>query len=131
MNSEKLIKLLVLFSRSDDKFDEKEFVYILNVAQHLGLSQDYLESVIRSDETLAMETPESEQERMQIMYYLLFLMKIDREISDQEAELVHHFGFKLGFSRAMINDFIDLIKLHKDSRVPTDAMLDIILKYQN
>lgn len=131
MNSEELIKLLVLFSKSDNRFDDKELVYILNVAQHLGVPQHYIESIIRSPEQLNLEAPRSEQDRMSIIYYLLFLMKIDREVSDEEIELVHHFGFKLGFSRSMINDFIDLIKEHKDSRVPTDAMLKIILKYQN
>ena len=131
MNPEELIKLLVLFSKSDNRFDDKELVYILNVAQHLGIPQHYIESMIRSPEQLSLEAPRSEQDTMSIMYYLLFLMKIDREVSDEEIQLVHHFGFKLGFSRSMINDFIDLIKEHKDSRVPTDAMLNIILKYQN
>jgi len=131
MKADELIRLLVLFSKSDKDFDYKEFVYILNVAELLGLSQEYIENLIRSPEALDLDPPQSEQDRMRIIYYLLFLMKVDKEVNQKEIELVHHFGFKLGFSRSMINDFIDLVKEYKDSTVPSDAMINIILKYQN
>ena len=58
-------------------------------------------------------------------------VRIDKSVDEDEAALVHHFGFRLGFSRGMINDFIDLMKHHQDSRVPSSGMLDIIRRYQN
>jgi len=131
MNPEELIKLLVHFSRSDKEFSSEEFAYILNVAHRLGVDQDYVENMVRHYNEPELEVPESEQSRMQIFYYLLFLMKIDRQVDQQETELIHHFGFKLGFSRAMINDFIDIIKEHKDNRIPSELMLEVIKRYQN
>ena len=50
MEADELIRLLVLFSKSDENFNDKEFVYILNVAERLGLSQEYIENLIRSPE---------------------------------------------------------------------------------
>lgn len=131
MNSEELIQLLVRFSRSDDNFSDAEFVYVLHVAERLGIDRNKLEDLIRIPAGKSVSVPSSEHERMRIFYYLLFLMKIDKHINPQEIELVHHFGFKLGFSRAMINDFIDLISEYTEERVPASEMLDIIRKYQN
>lgn len=131
MNSEELIKLLIQFSKSDSEFNEKELVYILNVATRLDVGQAQLEDWIKSAPVVDISVPESEQERMRVFYYLLFLMKIDRQVSDQEVEAIHHFGFKLGFSRAMINDFVDVVKNHTDKEIPVSVMIDIIKRYQN
>lgn len=131
MNSEELIKLLIQFSKSDSEFNEKELVYILNVATRLDVGQSQLEDWIKSAPVVDISVPESEQERMRVFYYLLFLMKIDRQVSDQEVEAIHHFGFKLGFSRAMINDFVDVVKNHTDKEIPVSVMIDIIKRYQN
>ena len=66
-----------------------------------------------------------------MLYYLLFLMKIDKRVPEEETGIIHHYGFKLGFSRAMINDFIDLISQYQEHRVPEEEMIDIIRKYSN
>lgn len=131
MEPEELIKLLVFFSKADDHFDDQEFLYILNVGERIGLPQDYIEDTIRSAEDPVFKAPPDEQERMRIFYYLLFLIKADKQLDDAELKLLQHFGFRLGFSRAMVNDFVDLITHYKDYEVPTQAMIDIIRKYQN
>jgi hypothetical protein len=58
-------------------------------------------------------------------------MKIDKNVSPDEIELLHHYGFKLGFSRAMIHDFVDVILKYTEERVPTEEMLAVLRKYQN
>ncbi len=131
MNPEELLHHLVLLSKSDKNFSDSEFMYILNVAETLGFPQSQLELIIRDSESRELTIPATEQERMKIFYYLLFLMKIDKNISDSETELIHHYGFKLGFSRAMVNDFIDIIVEYKDGVIPTYDMIKVIKKYQN
>ena len=59
MNTEELIRLLILFSKSDNRFDDKELVYILKVAEHLGLSQDFTENLIRTPVEIDLEAPRS------------------------------------------------------------------------
>jgi len=131
MNSEELIKMLVLLSRSDKDFDENEFAYLLNVAERLGLSQARFERLVRQASEFEINSPPSEHDRMRMLYYLLFLMKIDKRVTEEETGIIHHYGFKLGFSRAMINDFIDLISQYQEHRVPEEEMIDIIRKYSN
>lgn len=131
MNPEELIKMLVKLSLSDKDFDEKEFTYMLTVAERLGLSQARFEILLREASELEFKSPPSEHDRMRILYYLLFLMKIDNRVTEEETKIIHHFGFKLGFSRAMINDFVDLIAQYSEHRIPEREMIDIIRKYSN
>jgi uncharacterized tellurite resistance protein B-like protein len=131
MQGEELISLLVHISKSDNHFDDFELSYILQVGQAVGLNQYQIEETIRAEDTLDPTFPKTEQERMNILYYMLFLMKIDQNVSHKEKELIHHYGFKLGFSKAMLDEFVHLISKHQNSNVPTNQMLSIIKKYQN
>jgi len=131
MQGEELISLLVQISKSDKQFDDFEFSYILQVGSAIGLDQLQIEEAIRSNSQTKLSIPKTEQERMNILYYMLFLMKIDKSVNEKEIELIHHYGFKLGFSKAMLDDFILVITEHAEDRVPTEKMISIIRKYQN
>ena len=131
MQPEELISILVHLSFSDNHFDTSELSYILNVGRHLGVGDHIVESMIKDPYVVDIQIPEPEEDRMTILYYMLFLMKIDRKINEEERGLIHHYGFKLGFSRAQIDDFLDLMAHYKDSRVPTDEMISIIKRYKN
>ena len=89
------------------------------------------EEIIKNPGLDELTVPSSEHERMRLFYYFLFLMKIDKVVNDKEAELIHHYGFKLGFSRSMVNDFIDIIRTHEKKEIPTNLMIEVIKKYQN
>ena len=131
MNAEELLSALIRLSRIDEYFDEFEFSYLLKLGRHLGIEDKTVESMIKHGSTLTLSIPKSEQERMVILYHMLFLMKIDQIITDQEKELVHFYGFKLGFSAEMVDDFISLLEEHKYDSIPKEKMLAVIKKYQN
>lgn len=131
MKAEELLSILIQMSRSDDYFDQFELTYILKVGQHIGVENEVVESIIKGGGDTSFQAPAKEQDRMSILYYLLFLMKIDTIISDQEKELVHHYGFKLGFSKPMLDEFIDVVEAHKFRKIPPDTLVEIIKKYQN
>ena len=131
MQPEEIISILIHLSASDNHFDATELSYILNVGKHLGVKDHIVESLIRDPFIREINIPEKEEDRMTILYYMLFLMKIDRNINEEERNLIHHYGFKLKFSRAQLNDFLDLMDHYKDTRVPTNEMIEIIKRYKN
>ena len=131
MKSEELISALIHLSKVDNYFDQFEFTYILKVGRHIGLDDQKVERMIKNNTRLQLSIPESEEDRIGIMYYMLFLMKIDTIIHEEEKGLMHHYGFKLGFSRAMIDDFIIIMEKNKFKNVETKDMLDVLRKYQN
>lgn len=126
-----LVSVLIKLSKSDNYFDQFELAYILKVGHHLGLDNDVVEEMINKNNHAKIEIPESEQDRMTLLYYLLFLMKIDTIVSDEEKEMIHHYGFKFGFSKPMLDEFISVIEAHKFKKVPPEKMVQIITRYQN
>ena len=131
MRSEEVLSALIQLSKADNYFDEFEFTYLLKVGKHLGIEDNRVEHLIKNADNLPLTIPQSEQDRMTILYYMLFLMKVDTIIHEDEKEVIHHYGFKLGFSAQLIDDFIKLMEKNKFRKVSTSDMLDVIKKYQN
>ena len=131
MNSEELLSILIQLSKADSYFDEFEFTYLLKVGKNIGLEDEVVETMIKSSTVLPLTIPKNEKERITIIYYMLFLMKVNHVIKSEEKELLHHYGFKLGFSAGMIDDFIKVIEGHKAEQINKDLMLNILRKYQN
>lgn len=131
MNSQEVLAVLIQLSKADNYFDEFEFGYILKVGRHLGIQDERVENMMKAPVKAELTIPTKEEDRMTIIYYMLFLMKVDTIITDEEKELVHHYGFKLGFSARMIDEFIGIMEKNKFSSVNTSEMLAILRKYQN
>ena len=126
-----LIALLFKMVRSDHTIDQKEWAYILQVAETLGLDEGQVHEIFSNKEIYVLHPPKSERERMTILYYLLFLMKIDGHIDQREKDLIREYGFKLGFRTAMTDEMIVLIQDHAQKKFDTELMLDKIRKYSN
>ena len=131
MSSEELLSTLVKLSRVDDFFDQFELSFLIKVGQQLKIDNDRVEQLIKQPLTGELTIPTSERDRMSILYHMLFLMKIDTVISEEEIEMIYHYGFKLGFPQPMLHEFISTVESHKFKPIPNEVMLEIIKKYQN
>jgi hypothetical protein len=131
MSSEELLSTLIKLSRVDDFFDQFELSFLIKVGQQLNIDNDRVEQLIQKPLTADLTIPPAERDRMYILYHMLFLMKIDTVISEAEKEMIHHYGFKLGFSKPMLDEFISVAEAHKFKPIPNELMLNIIKKYQN
>ena len=131
MSSEQLLSTLIKLSRIDDFFDQFELTFLIKVGHELKIDDSRVEELIQKPLDGDFDVPASERDRMNILYHMLFLMKIDTIVTEEEIEMVHHYGFKLGFPKPMLDEFISVVEQHKFKPIPTDLMLDIIRKYQN
>ena len=131
MEAREILSILIKLSRIDNKLNEAELGYLVKAGVNLQMPNHEVEDLIKNSTQLPFTPPASEQDRMKVLYYMLFLMKIDAEIAEEEQDMLHHYGFKLGFSKHMIDDFIQIIVDHRHTRVPTELMLDVVRKYQN
>ena len=126
-----IIAMLLRLQASDKSTHLYEFAYIHKVASHLGLSEQDVTSVEQALDHYPLHPPSNEKERMTILYYLLFLMEIDGDITKEEKLLVEHFGMLLGFRIAMTSELIEVVKSYKRRKLPPDALLGQIKKYLN
>lgn len=126
-----IIAMLLRLQSTDDEKHLQEFAYIHRVAEHLGLTEEDVLSVERALDDYPLNPPSDEKERMTILYYLLFLMEVDGEISRKEEQLVEHFGMLLGFRIELTRELIAVVKSYSNKSIPPGEMLGQIKKFLN
>ena len=126
-----VVAMLVEMSKSDQFSSPIEDAYIKYIARHLGVSPEEVNLIKNKPDQFKFVAPDSEQERMTILYYLLFTMRVDGEIKEAEEAICHKVGLKLGFNPALTQDLIRVMKKYAKDEIPPDAMLEQIKKYLN
>jgi uncharacterized membrane protein YebE (DUF533 family) len=126
-----IFSLVYQLNEADNQIKTKEYIYLNDLANALNLTKSEVESIAANPKAYNLIPPPEEQERMQILYYIIFAMRIDGEINSKEENLAYKIGLKLGFHQVMLTDMINLMKNHLSTRLPNDALLKIVKKYLN
>ena len=126
-----VIGLLLRMADSDKKVDVREEKFIRDVAAYIGLTPSDIEAVKDQPAEFHFSPPPAEQERMNILYYLLFAMAIDGEIKEEEERLCYKAGLRLGFNDRMTADLIAVMKKYLNKEMPKDALIAEVKKYFN
>ncbi|MGI9543536.1 MAG: hypothetical protein ACR2MX_09770 [Cyclobacteriaceae bacterium] len=125
------IAVLLMLAEADDRDHLNEDRFINYVASKLGLSESDVVEIDRHPENWVFEFPKSEKDRMNILYHMLFLMKIDGAVANEEKTLCHELGLRLGFNQMMVNELIIVMDRYAGRTIPEDTLLNIIKKYMN
>ena len=128
---ESYIAVLLMLAEADDKDHVNEDRFIKHVAVRLGLDEKDVERIDKHPESLSFEFPRDEQARMNLLYHLLFLMKIDGTVGPKEKKLCHELGLRLGFQYHMVNELIEVMAQFEGKIIPEHTLLNIIRKYMN
>ena len=126
-----IIAYLIHMIAADGTIEKVERKFVLHVGRQLQLSPTLLDEVESNIDDYVGIAPPNEQDRMSILYYLLFAMAVDGKIHQKEEELCYQFGLKLGFRESMTRDLINVMKRFLNKELPQDALLNEIKKYMN
>ncbi len=110
-----IIRILRSVSIADGALTHSELDLIRKVGDYYGLSSDEVD----------------ENDRIKILYYMLYLIKADHVVDQEEVKLIHHFGLKLGFREKMLDKLVDISKANIGKGLPLEKMLDTIRQYLN
>lgn len=127
---ENIIAVVSSMAKVDGLIHENEFVYILKLGLSLGLTSDGVREIMLNDKVIAF-IPKSIMDRISIFYYLILLMKVDGEISEDESDLLYHFGFKLGFNHLAISNIIRKVGANVDQKFELLTIVNEVKKYLN
>ena len=127
---ENIVAIVTQMSKVDGLVHENEFIYLLKLGLSLGLSEGKVREIVSSKEKFLF-VPKSEQERVTILYYLIFLIEVDGVIDKTEEDMLHYFGLKLGFNPLLINSFINIVKSQSGEKIGSNALLNEVKKYLN
>lgn len=125
-----VLKLMVHVCKADKIFDVNEFGYLIHYCKQLNINPEIIREYA-AFESVNEILPESEQDRMNILYHLLFIMNADSHVDPAEEKVIYQIAFRLGFSETMVNDFLFLMKNYKLDNLPEGSMIQIIQKYSN
>ena len=126
-----ILKLLIKMAKADLNFQDEELSYLLYFCKIAQLDVELIRSYQNVDSKDDILFPSDEQNRMNILYHLLFVINADANVNQDEERAVFNLAFKLGFNENLTRDFIDLMKLYPIKELPNDAMLALIRKYSN
>jgi len=126
-----VVALLFTMSSIDGHIDPLERKFVYGVAQELGLDMATVQEVIAAPERFEIQPPPPEQERMSILYYVLFTMSVDGVIRKEEEVLCYKIGLKLGFNEHLTRDLINVMKRFLNKEIPSNALLDEVKKHMN
>ena len=123
--------MLYMLAESDGNQNKQEDRFILQVGKRLGLEKEAIVAIDKNPQDLTFILPKTDKERNEILYDLLFLMKFDGVVDQNEIQLIHELAFRMGFRPTMTQEMIEVMKVHIGKPVPKNILLDIIKKHLN
>jgi len=126
-------RLLDLYkiAKSDGIIKTNEYQFLIDIAIKIGLQENDALDIINGNINFDIQEPISINDRMQHLFQMLFLMKIDGEIADEEISTIKNIVLYLGLNIAMTNDLITLMIKHKNSLVPESEMIQLVKLHMN
>ena len=125
-----ILSIMLSMSKVDNVIHDNEMMYIVQLGLSMGMTEESIREIARG-KSPNLFVPSSETDRMTILYYLVFLIKIDGIISEEEKEMLHYFGLKLGFNHLMVANIIRVVQANLGQKLPPNALIEEIRKYLN
>jgi len=115
---------------SDKTFQMSEQAYVDHAAKHLGLDRKTVNDI--TPETYDVDRmPSQEHDRMQILYYLLFLSEADGVMLEEEKSEIRKIGFELGFRDTQVLKMIEVVEKNKSKRFDPQELIAVIRSVLN
>ena len=72
-----IIALLFKLAKSDNSVSNIEKLYLRDIANSIGIDSFSIDEILKNPAAYPLKTPLDERERMTILYYILFMMRVD------------------------------------------------------
>ena len=131
VKNQTILKLLIKMAKADLNFQDEELSYLVYFCKIAQLDAELIRSYQNMDSQDDTQFPLDEQNRMNILYHLLFVINADSNVNQEEERAIFKLAFKLGFNENLTRDFIELMKVYPINELPNDAMIGLIRKYSN
>jgi uncharacterized tellurite resistance protein B-like protein len=127
----KVLAALVRMAEVDGELSALEEYFLFDVSDSLGLEPTDLIAIMADPQAWPLDPPRSEQQRMALLYRLLFMMKVDGELKPRELRMCRVVAFRLGFREDMTDELIRVMRDHIRRELPPDTLLNEVRKYMN
>ncbi|RLD77952.1 MAG: TerB family tellurite resistance protein [Bacteroidetes bacterium] len=124
-----LLTELIKLSRCDHEVREKEYTFLLSIAQSLHVSKEDFDHLF--DEYIEFTPPESEFDRILQFHRLVLLMNIDKKTSEKELNFIKDISIHLGLNPMATNKVLDTMHLYPNKVIPAEKLIEIFKEQYN
>lgn len=126
-----ILSLLARQAGTDQEIATTEGQYFAYVVKELGLDDAEVQAILKNPTGYEISPPPDESKRLTILYYLMFMMRADGQIKDQEESFCLRTGVQLGLRPELIQGLIQVMKQYAGKPIPSNAMLEVVQRYLN
>ena len=117
MNDKRLgqVKNLIMLALADGKATESELALIASIASREELTQEQLDHLIEHPDTVHIELPENDEQKLQYIQDMVALMMIDGDLDDNELAMCKIYAIMLGYESSIVEKMVlDIAEKLKD-----------------
>ena len=111
-HAEYLLRVLVALACADGEFHPREEMLVRRIARSHQVSNEVLEKLIEEKKSVENFSKLSYQERFDILYNLLLMMKADNVVMDEELSLIQKMATNLGFQHSAIMELYAHVRVN-------------------
>lgn len=109
------VKNLIMLALADGKAAESELALIASIASREELTQEELDNLIEHPDTVHIELPETDEQKLQYIQDMVSLMMIDGDLDDNELAMCKIYAIMLGYDSSIVEKMIlDISEKLKD-----------------
>jgi hypothetical protein len=120
---------LIKLASCDKKVRDKEYFFILAIAERLGISKKEFEPLF--EEYIEFTPPASEFDRILQFHQLVLLMNVDQEPRVKEMEFIKDLGIRMGLNPLATNKVLSEMTNYPNNIMPADRLIEIFSEQYN
>ncbi|HOT13952.1 MAG TPA: hypothetical protein PK252_04240 [Bacteroidales bacterium] len=120
---------LLAVACADGVLEQAEIDLLLQIGKRMGVSYDELKRVIERPGSVKFTAPETNEERIALLYDMVLVMMVNGDIDEGEVLYCKNVAQKLGFSHKiidiMVNKVIELVKQGVENEKAVENLLTV------
>ena len=126
-----LIFMLHTLAKQDGILHRNEMHFIQGILDEYDFDVSILDETPENFDVNKVVLPEAYPERMEMLYNLLYLMKLDTVVSEAEIRFIRHLVLKFCIEPKLIEELVIIMQEHEKKLIPKKLILGTIKKYMN
>jgi len=118
-----LIRALRGLRNAKGKNTETDLARLRQVGRQQRLLPTEVQEILDSSDKADVIVPKSDEDKMEVLYYLVFRMKSDPTLEPDEIESIKYFGEPIGLREDLEEDFVKLVNKFKNTNVAPEDMI--------
>jgi hypothetical protein len=124
-----LLTELIKLANCDKKLREKEYDFIMIIAERLGVDKVTCDRLFA--EYIEFTPPKSEFDRILQFHRLVLLMNIDQDANEKELNFIKNLEIRMGLSPLATNQVLTEMHNYPGKIVPSERLIQIFKEQYN